>query len=125
MSQRYKIERDGQTIEVIAQKIKGKLWFHLDGRTQVFEPMTDAKGKVAKLAGDRVLAPMPGKILRVEVTSQDEVTVGQVLVVMEAMKMEYTLKSEVAGQVEEVACKALEQVKLGQLLVKIKEATHD
>lgn len=47
-------------------------------------------------------APMPGRILAVEVNPGDRVSEGQALLVMEGMKMEYTLKASVAGVVEHV-----------------------
>lgn len=49
-----------------------------------------------------VCAPMPGKIVKVLAKVGDEVTEGQGLVVMEAMKMENELKSPKAGKVIEV-----------------------
>lgn len=52
-----------------------------------------------------VLAPMPGKVVKVLVKVGDEVTEGQGLVVVEAMKMENELKSPKAGKVTEVFAK--------------------
>lgn len=49
-----------------------------------------------------VLAPMPGKVVKVLVKLGDEVTEGQGLVVIEAMKMENELKSPKAGKVTEL-----------------------
>lgn len=49
-----------------------------------------------------ILAPMPGKIVKLLVKLGDEVTQGQGLVVVEAMKMENELKSPKAGKVTEV-----------------------
>ena len=50
----------------------------------------------------RIDAPMPGKVVRVQVKVGDEVTEGQGLVVVEAMKMENELKSPKAGKVTEL-----------------------
>ena len=52
-----------------------------------------------------VLAPMPGKVVKVLVKVGDEVKEGQGLVVVEAMKMENELKSPKAGKVTEVFAK--------------------
>jgi 3-methylcrotonyl-CoA carboxylase alpha subunit len=51
---------------------------------------------------NKVVAPMAGKIVKLLVAVGDKVDIGQPLVVMEAMKMEHTLKAAVAGSVESV-----------------------
>ncbi len=53
-------------------------------------------------AGDRVLAPMPGRIVLIRAKVGDHVDAGQELLVMEAMKMELTLKAPRAGEVADV-----------------------
>ena len=45
---------------------------------------------------------MPGKILQVLVNADDDVSVGQALIVMEAMKMEHTIKAGFNGKVEKI-----------------------
>ena len=66
-------------------------------------------------------APMPGKVLRVAVGVDDHVTEGEVMVVMEAMKMEHTLRAPHAGRVTEVRYQAGNQVEAGAVLVVIEE----
>ena len=63
----------------------------------------------------------PGKISKVLVVQEQVVKAGQVLIVMEAMKMEYTLKSEVDGQVASISAQVGEQVPLGKVLLHIQE----
>lgn len=53
-------------------------------------------------AGEPVKAPMPGNILKVNVTAGQKVTEGQVLVVLEAMKMENEIMAPKAGTVTQV-----------------------
>jgi biotin carboxyl carrier protein len=65
----------------------------------------------------RILAPMPGKVLRVLARTGDEVTHRQPLVVIEAMKMENELSSPKAGHVKEVAVTEGQSVEAGRLLV--------
>lgn len=73
---------------------------------------------VAAAAGEqRIVAPMPGKVLRVLVAPGDEVAVRQPLVVVEAMKMENELASPKAGRVKDVPAVAGESVEAGRLLV--------
>lgn len=62
-------------------------------------------------------APMPGRITRVEVAAEDRVEAGQILLVMEAMKMEHTLRSPHAGTVTEIDCAPGDQVEAGGVLV--------
>jgi propionyl-CoA carboxylase alpha chain len=67
-------------------------------------------------------APMPGKVIKVDVEVGDEVTEGQVLVVLEAMKMEHTLRSPHEGTVVEIDCEAGDQVEAGAILVVVSES---
>jgi propionyl-CoA carboxylase alpha chain len=62
-------------------------------------------------------APMPGKVIRVEVSEGDHVVEGQILVVLEAMKMEHTLRSPHAGTVADVLHADGDQVEGGAVLV--------
>jgi len=65
----------------------------------------------------RLVAPMPGRIVRVLAEPGQEVEAGQGLVVMEAMKMENELRSPRAGRVVEVHARELQTVETGFLLV--------
>jgi biotin carboxyl carrier protein len=60
---------------------------------------------------------MPGQVTRVEVGEGDVVVEGQLMVVMEAMKMEHSLRAPHAGKVIGVRAKAGDQVEAGQILV--------
>ncbi len=67
----------------------------------------------------RVLAPMPGKIVRVLVAPGDEVQPRQGLVVVEAMKMENELRAVRAGRVKDVLVSEGQSVDAGVLLVTV------
>lgn len=67
----------------------------------------------------RVIAPMPGKIITVMVGIGDNVKKDQTLLVMEAMKMEMTIRAGCEGVVDELPVSAGQQVSDGALLVSI------
>jgi len=65
----------------------------------------------------RIVAPMPGKIVKVMVKAGDIVTARQGLVVVEAMKMENELRASSSGTVSEVLVKEGSSVEAGAILV--------
>ncbi len=79
------------------------------------------QGTVDLNVSGELVAPMPGKIVRVSVTTGARVKAGEILIVMEAMKMEYNIKSPMNGSVELVACKEGDKVPLGAKLVVLKD----
>jgi 3-methylcrotonyl-CoA carboxylase alpha subunit len=66
-----------------------------------------------------ILAPMPGKIIAVDVAAGDSVTKGQKLLTLEAMKMEHTLTAPFDGVVAELNARAGGQVQVEALLARI------
>ena len=64
---------------------------------------------------------MPGKILKVLASEGAEVKSHQPLIIMEAMKMEYTLTAPRDGVVKSVQCKVDDQVEPGDQLVTLEE----
>jgi len=72
-------------------------------------------------AGDgRVRAPLPGKVLALQVAVGDRVTRDQPLVTLGAMKMELVSTAPVAGVVERVACEVDQLVTTDDILVEIR-----
>jgi propionyl-CoA carboxylase alpha chain len=87
-----------------------------DGATTLVEVdrFPDPGGHVAPGSS---LAPMPGGVVRVAVAVGDEVKPGQLLVVLEAMKMEHAVHAGAAGKVSEVSVSVGDQVETGRVLV--------
>ncbi|ETW21970.1 acetyl/propionyl/methylcrotonyl-CoA carboxylase subunit alpha [Mycobacterium gastri] len=79
--------------------------------------------KIHRAVGERqaeVVSPMPGNVIAVRSASGSEVAEGDVVVVVEAMKMEHGLTAPVSGQLE-VLVSVGEQVKVDQVLARIKD----
>ncbi|MGB2635438.1 MAG: biotin/lipoyl-containing protein [Candidatus Acidiferrum sp.] len=64
----------------------------------------------------QIIAPMPGKVIRLLVNVGDEVEVGQGLVVVEAMKMQNEIRSPKKGKVERLHAKEGQAVNAGDVL---------
>ena len=69
-----------------------------------------------------LLAPMPGAVLATEVSAGDTVTQGQLLLILEAMKMEHRITAPRNGTVGELCVAVGDQVENGQLLVTLLES---
>jgi 3-methylcrotonyl-CoA carboxylase alpha subunit len=69
-----------------------------------------------------LLAPMPGKIIAINASQGDVVEAGQVLLVMEAMKMEHSLVAPFSGQLIKLAYGLGDQVPDGALIAQIEKA---
>ena len=80
-------------------------------------PAAAAPAAAAPVAGDAVTAPMPGNILKVNVTAGQAVKEGDVLVVLEAMKMENEILAPKACTVKQVLVSKGATVDTGATLV--------
>ncbi|MGE5247785.1 MAG: biotin/lipoyl-containing protein [Verrucomicrobiota bacterium] len=141
----YQVTIDGVEHVVDAQRIAGNLWSVLSGNASFEVDVTMApadeyevlirgdchkftlmneqrramiraggKGAVGKAM---VTSPMPGKVVKLLVEEGEEVSVGQGVVVVEAMKMENELKAAVAGKVKEIFVGEGEIVEAGAKLL--------
>jgi methylmalonyl-CoA carboxyltransferase small subunit len=83
-------------------------------------PSAPPAAPAAGSSGDRVVkAPIVGTIVQLKVAAGDRVEVNQVLLVMEAMKMETNVATPLAGKVKAVRVSPGDAVKAGQVLVEL------
>jgi acetyl-CoA/propionyl-CoA carboxylase biotin carboxyl carrier protein len=117
-----RLDVDGRRVQAVVNATAHFVEVVLEGQRFVFE-RPDAFAAHGPAAGEGSLtAPMPGTVLAVEVTEDDRVEEGQRLGVLEAMKMEITLRAPFAGTVTTVGAVAGEQVKLGAVLFEVEAA---
>lgn len=112
--------RGSYTLWVDGHRFEGEA---LDERTRAIRDITAAASKSTGPAP--VVAPMPGLIVRVNVSVGDEVEAGQGLVVMEAMKMENELRAPSSGRVKSISAVPGSAVEKGAILVELESPTPD
>lgn len=115
---------DGRALSAAYARGERGLELWIDGRHHlVTTPAADAEtwgAAVGAAVGDgRVLTPMPGKVVAVNVAVNDRVAAGQPLVVLESMKMQNDVVAPVAGIVTTVAHEVGDGVEFGDVLVVI------
>src|SRR5262245_18007676 len=114
---------DGRSVEVALTEGRQGAWVAELPRVAVAAQVDGRRagrgtGSAGATKGEqRILAPMPGRVVKVLVRPGDEVAARQGLVVVEAMKMENELTSPRAGRVREVAVAEGASVEAGRLLV--------
>ena len=84
--------------------------------TQPSAPATPAPAPVSG-SGTAVKAPMPGTILKVNVTAGQSVKAGDIMFILEAMKMETSIVANQDGVIDKIYVKEGEQVNQGDMLV--------
>ena len=120
----YAILLEGRSYEAHAEAGSDCAWVTIRGH-RFCVAVTDPRRWSRKRAGahgperEDVVAPMPGKIVRLLVEPGQAVEAGQGLIVMEAMKMQNELKTRRAGRVAAVAVRPGETVSAGAILATI------
>ncbi len=111
---------DGLRTEYTIAADDGHIWLAGPaGTVEVSEVQEAAVRPDDEHSGDAELtSPMPGTVVAVGVESESDVTVGTVVVTVEAMKMEHALTAPIDG-VAELLVDVGDQVKVGQLLARI------
>ncbi len=103
---RYNITVNGKTYDVAVEEAgTGTVQQTMAAPASPAAPVAPASGGDAGAAGTPVKAPMTGNILDVKVKVGDTVSVGQVLVILEAMKMENDIVANTAGKITSLAVK--------------------
>ncbi len=128
---KYKVTLNGKTYEVEVEHGKAVLLDEYEAlapapavspasvQTTVPTENKPAPAPVSLASGETVSAPMPGNIIRIDVKEGDKVTSGQVLVILEAMKMENEIVAPKDGTVAQIVTSKGAVVETGSPLIVI------
>ena len=116
------IHHDGKNHRYAIARTREGVWAGWAGRSAYFPAGRPSPPAAAqRTVHDDVRAPMTGKVVAVKVEPGNRVEAGELLVVLEAMKMEYRLAAPRTGTVAGVHCREGELVDLGKTLVTLAE----
>ena len=124
------ISFDNEMLECVIDDVRSQYQIYRDEDSLfVFDSFNDIQLKVLPRFVDPntssieggLLAPMPGKISEVLIKKDQKVKAGQSLMIIEAMKMEQTIKSPNAGKISKIMVKKGQQVENGESLLVIDE----
>jgi acetyl/propionyl-CoA carboxylase alpha subunit len=96
------------------------VWISCQGHAEYFEiERKSAKEALQPASESELRAPMTGRVVSVRVQPGQTIQAGDIVVILEAMKMEFRIEAPYASSVREVNCKPGDLVDLGQVLVTI------
>ncbi len=127
LSEAIEIKFEGQTYTFKLNDLRGDIFssrqdfWYVDGNRSYFLEKVNKKRQQANDHG--LTSPMPGKILKVFVTVGQKVEEGESLLILEAMKMEHTIKAPSKGVVTGLPFKVGDQVSTGTELIVIEGPT--
>ncbi len=116
---------DGGVTETYTVAV-GTGWVDVDGPSGSFDltPIPEFVDPADVIAEGSLLAPMPAAVMSVSVTEGQEVKKGDIVVVLEAMKMQHTITAPYDGVVTELSARAGAQVESGAVLAVIEGETE-
>ena len=110
---KYKVNVNGTDYEIAIELMDG------NAKAEELKSAPKAAPEAPKAPGEKVTCPMPGNILAVNVNVGDSVKEGQVLMVLEAMKMENEIMAPCSGKITSVGVTKGATVESGALLCTI------
>ena len=113
---KFIIKIEGKTFEAEVEEIGGSSPAATPAAAPAPRPAA-APAPAVTGAGNAVTAPMPGKIIKIKVTRGQQVNAGDVVLILEAMKMEQEIKSSLGGTVTEIPVNEGDTVKKEQALI--------
>ena len=119
---RFLVRRDGQQRVAYATHAGGATWVFLDGEVALIAPAAAHTRTAATDDHASLAAPMPATVVAIAVQPGQKVAAGDVLIRLEAMKMELPVRSPRDATVVAIKCREGELVQPGVPLLELDEA---
>jgi biotin carboxyl carrier protein len=129
---KYRITLDGKTYEMdveligeggavkpVAKKAESAVPVSAPAAVSA-APAAPAKQAQPEVSSGSVVAPMPGTVIKIVKNAGDEVKAGELVLILEAMKMENEISSPVSGVISAINCTAGGTVNGGDVLFEVK-----
>jgi biotin carboxyl carrier protein len=113
---KFRIKIDGKLFEAEVEEIGSSSPAAAVSKPR---PSTAQVSQPAVISGNAITAPMPGKIISLKVSTGQQVQAGDVVLILEAMKMEQEIKAPSGGTIAEILVNAGDTVKKEQALILI------
>ncbi|MFH1011976.1 MAG: biotin/lipoyl-containing protein [bacterium] len=100
---RFLVEKDGARFRVVVKEMADRTYAWVNGQVLVLErPKTEAAAGITGSSDSHLTAPMPGTLLKLLVVEGQSVETKQTVAILEAMKMEHSLRAPRAGKVAKI-----------------------
>lgn len=127
-----KVIVDGNEFEVVVERDGNSFSATVEGKTFNIEipdapkaaPKRAARGGSKKKSG-KISANIPGKIVTIDVSLGDSVSEGQVILILEAMKMQNEITAPISGVIKEIHCQEGQSIEANVPLILIEPNNED
>jgi 3-methylcrotonyl-CoA carboxylase alpha subunit len=122
-SGQIKIKIGNRLIKAIITEGEKEKYIFINGEVYKVKPiqLTGTK-KIQKKDEEDLFSPISGKVINVKIKKGDIVKKGDILMVIEAMKMEYLIRAPFDGRIVNILFKEKDQIEIGQNTVEISKS---
>ncbi len=121
----FETEIKGKHYKVLKEKVGSTVWLSFGGWSfkQDLPIGKRLKSKTSSTGGNskEIRSPMPGQLIKLNVKAGDKIKAGQTLAVLEAMKMEHSLKANIDAVVDSVMFREKDSLQMDDLIIKLKD----
>jgi glutaconyl-CoA/methylmalonyl-CoA decarboxylase subunit gamma len=119
-TRKFRIRMEGKVFEAEVEEIGAEQAAPSASKQQAAPRSAPVElAAVPTSSGNAIVAPMPCKVLAIKVTKGQQINIGDVVIILEAMKMEQEIRSSLCGTIAEILVAAGDTVRKEQLLITV------